>query len=613
MQLKNLLARRVNGPGRHPARLSKIALGITAMRKQQAPVPRSNGVASSGNPMGDALRTCRAAIWGLGLFSCLSNLLMLTGPLFMMQVYDRVLTSGSLPTLTALVGLVVLLYLFYGLIELIRSRVLLRIARRVDEQLSPSAFQLILRQPLQRKSNESTTAPIRDLDALRQFFSSQGPMAILDMPWMPFYLLILYLFHPVLGLIATTGAILLLCLAIISEISNRKTIRDATRIGTKRGAFESNCRRNAEVVQAMGMGPRLGALWSDINTHYQDLQGKAGDRAGLLSTITRTMRLLMQSIILAAGAWLAIGQEISPGAIIAGSIIMSRALAPIETAVANWRGLIAARQSAGRLRKALETPGNEIKTQLPKPVHSLNLSSVTLAPPGSQKIAVERVSFTLNAGDGLGIIGPSASGKSTLARAIVGVWPMIFGRICLDGAPLDQWEPHALGQHIGYLPQMVELFDGTIAQNIARFDPDGTADQVIQAARVAGVHDMILSLQNGYDTNIGEAGSVLSTGQRQRIGLARALYAMPFLVVLDEPNANLDVEGEEALSQAIRLLRQNGSIVVVIAHRPSVLASLSHMMVMERGKLKSFGPSQKIPSNKATHAAVRTPRVKAEL
>lgn len=541
-----------------------------------------------------ALRTCRSAFIGIGIFSCIINLLMLTGPLFMMQVYDRVLTSGSLPTLAALLVLVTLLYFFFSLFELLRSRILIRIGRRLDEQLSPAVFRSVLALPLRQGQSGGSTAPIRDMDSLRQFLSSQGPLAIFDMPWIPFYLGVIFLFHPFLGLVATAGAALLFLLAILSEVVNRKPLREAAGLANRRNAVAASCRRNSEAVHAMGMNAQLGRIWGALNERYLNLQGKTGDRAGMLSASTRAIRLLMQSVILAAGAWLAVKQEVSPGTIIAGSIIMSRALAPIELAVAHWRGFISARQSARRLRTTLAHQGPGVKTDLPRPRRTLELSSVTVVPPGSSKTAVERISLSLRAGQGLGVIGPSASGKSTLARSIVGIWPTIFGKVCLDGAALDQWDPAKLGRHVGYLPQAVDLFDGTVAENIARFDPARSSEQIIQAAEIAGIHDMILKLPDGYDTNIGDGGSVLSAGQRQRVGLARALYGLPFLIVLDEPNANLDAEGEMALTDAISSMRDNGSIVIVVAHRPSAIAAVDHLLILKDGRQQAFGRKEEI-------------------
>ncbi len=560
-------------------------------------------------PIVAALQRCRSAFLGLGLFCCLTNLLMLTGPLFMMQVYDRVLTSGSLPTLVALVALVTLLYIFYGLIELVRSRVLIRVGRRMDEQISPLVFQSVLEQPLQLQAQDASKRPVRDLDSLRQFFSGKGPLAIFDLPWVPLYLGILFLFHPILGFIATAGAVLLFALTVLSETNNRKPILEATGIAAQRNGFANNCRRNAEAIRAMGMGTQLSQMWGELNANYLNLQDKVGDQTGLLSTLTRSLRLLMQSIILATGAWLAVIQQISPGTIIAASIIMSRALVPIEMAVSNWRGFIAARQAGVRLNAALRGTPPIARTNLPDPTSSLELTSVTVMPPRSRKIVVDRVSFALRSGDGLAIVGPSASGKSSLARAIVGVWPMVVGKIRLDGAPIDQWDPVRLGRHIGYLPQAVDLFDGTIAQNISRFDPDRSSQWVLEAAAQAGVHEMILNMPDGYDTSIGEGGEVLSSGQRQRIGLARALYKNPYLIVLDEPNANLDAQGEAALSAAIGAARSNGSIVIVIAHRPNVISAMNYLLVLQDGRQKSFGRPELVSRRKPASPIAKKERV----
>ncbi|WP_282610373.1 type I secretion system permease/ATPase [Pelagibius sp. Alg239-R121] len=565
------------------------------------------GIAGDRNLIRAALKTCRSAFVGIGLFSCIINLLMLTGPLFMMQVYDRVLTSGSLPTLAALLVLVTLLYFFFSLFELLRSRVLIRVGRRLDEQLSPAVFRAVLALPLRQGQKGESASPVRDMDTLRQFLSSQGPLAIFDMPWIPLYLGVIYLFHPFLGLVATAGAGLLFVLAILSEAVNRKPLREAASLANQRNTVAASCRRNSEVVHAMGMSGQLGRVWGSLNDRYLNQQGKASDRAGMLSAATRAIRLLMQSVILAAGAWLAVKQEVSPGTIIAASIIMSRALAPIELAVAHWRGCIAARQSAKRLKMTLRGQTQTVKMDLPRPMKSLDLSSVTVVPPGSSKTAIERISFALQAGEGLGIIGPSASGKSTLARSIVGVWPTILGKICLDGASLDQWDPTKLGRHVGYLPQAVDLFNGTVAENIARFDPARCSEQIIQAAQLAGIHDLILNLPDGYDTDIGEGGSVLSAGQRQRVGLARALYDLPFLVVLDEPNANLDAEGEAALTGAIRAMRNYGSIVIVVAHRPSAIAAVDHLLLLKDGRQQAFGRKEEIMRQTAA-IAHKSPR-----
>ena len=575
--------------------------------REDSPEARANGAPSQAagdrNLIRAALRTCRSAFIGVGIFSCIINLLMLTGPLFMMQVYDRVLTSGSLPTLAALLVLVTLLYFFFSLFELLRSRVLIRVGRRLDEQLSPAVFRAVLTLPMRQSQTGGSSAPIRDMDSLRQFLSSQGPLALFDMPWIPLYLGVIFLFHPFLGLVATAGAGLLFLLAIMSEIVNRKPLREAAGIANRRNTVASSCRRNSEAIHAMGMGGQLGHIWGGLNDRYLSLQGKASDRAGMLSAATRAIRLLMQSVILAAGAWLAVKQEVSPGTIIAASIVMSRALAPIELAVAHWRGFISARQSTKRLKTTLSGPAPGNRTDLPQPKRSLDLTSVTVVPPGSSKTAIERISLSLQAGEGLGVIGPSASGKSTLARSIVGIWPTIFGKVCLDGAALDQWDPAKLGRHVGYLPQAVDLFDGTVAENIARFDPARSSEQVIQAAELAGIHDMILKLPDGYDTDIGDAGSMLSAGQRQRVGLARALYGLPFLIVLDEPNANLDAEGEMALTQAISSMRDYGSIVIVVAHRPSAIAAVDHLLILKDGRQQAFGRKEEIMRQTAAIAS----------
>lgn len=579
-----------------------LKLGSDNSAKARASVPAGPAV----DIVRDGLQKCRSAFIGVGSFSCILNILMLAGPLFMMQVYDRVLTSGSIPTLVALLLLVTMLYLFYGLFDLIRSRVLIKVGLYLDQQFSQTVFQTVLGQQLRSRTDDQSSAPIRDMDTLRQFLSGPGPLAIFDMPWTPLYLAVIFMFHPILGFIALAGVISLFTLALISEVSSRRLMGEAAGLATQRSDMASSSRRNAEAAQAMGMNGQLGRLWDDLNSAYLDVQGKASSRTSVLAAITRSLRLFMQSAILAAGAWLAIKQEVTPGTIIAGSIVMSRALAPIELAVANWRGFVSARQSAQRLKATLGHFLPVEKTALAEPTESLAAKSVTVSPPGSSRIAVERVSFELRAGEALGIIGPSASGKSTLARALIGVWPMVIGEVRIDGATLDQWDSAKLGRHIGYLPQTVDLFRGTVAENIARFDPERSAGQVIEAANMAGVHEMILNLPDGYDTEIGESGSVLSIGQRQRIGLARALYGRPFLIVLDEPNSNLDPEGEAALTRAIGTMRTNGSVVIVVAHRPSAISAVSHILVLNGGKQQAFGPREKFEQARAAASGLTT-------
>ncbi|WP_162787118.1 type I secretion system permease/ATPase [Notoacmeibacter marinus] len=553
------------------------------------------------------LAHCRSAFLGVALFSCIINLLMLTGPLFMMQIYDRVLTSGSIPTLIALLLLVTGLYIFYALFEVLRSRILIKAGEYLDQRLSPTVFQTILAQPLEGRSQERSSSLVRDMDTVRKFLSGTGPLAFFDMPWTPIFLAVIFVFHPVLGLIAAGGAAILLAIAIVSEFINRGLVDEASVLQARRSHMAGSSQKNAETARAMGMTGELERRWSEIASTYLQLNGRASNRTGVLSSVTKALRLFMQSAMLAAGAWLAILQEVSPGTIIAASIILSRALAPIELAVGNWRGFLAARQSSQRLKSLLKRPEHRATTALPAPCKTLRLSGVAVSPPASSAPTILGVDFTLNAGDALGILGPSGSGKSTLVRAMAGIWPTIRGDIRLDGAMLEHWDPDRLGPHIGYLPQSLDLFAGSIAQNIARLDPAASDGDIIEAAKLAGVHDLIVSLAEGYDTEIGEGGHILSVGQRQRIGLARALYGKPFLILLDEPNSNLDQAGEKALTKAIETMRSHGSIVVVVAHRPSAVEAVSHILMIDRGRQLVFDTKDRLNRTRETAAGLVTP------
>jgi PrtD family type I secretion system ABC transporter len=566
--------------------------------------------------LSDALKSCRGAFLGVGLFSGAINLLTLTGSLFMLQVYDRVLPSRSLPTLVALTVLVAVLYAFQGLFEAIRMRVLARIGRTLDDRLSGQVYVAIAKLPLKAPSGSAGgLQPIHDLDSVRTFLSGMGPTALFDLPWMPLYLALCFAFHLWIGVAALCGALILIALTISTEALTRQPSRAASPFAVQRLTLAEASRRGAEAIQAMGMRTRMAKVWSASNTKYMDLQQSASDIAGGLGSASRIMRMFLQSGILAVGAWLVIIQEASPGVIIASSILVSRALAPVEIAIANWKGFLGARQSWRRLSELLAlTDASTPATTLPPPQANLSLEAVSVAPPGRPTLVVHDVTLKLTAGQGLGIIGPSASGKSSLARAIVGTWTPARGAVRLDGAALDQWTSETLGPHIGYLPQDVELFDGTIAQNIARFHDPIDSEAVIAAARLAGVHELILRLTEGYETRVGEAGAALSGGQRQRVALARALYGNPFLVVLDEPNSNLDVEGEKALTDAVMSVRKRGGIVIVIAHRPSALAAVDQVLVLANGRAQAVGPKNEVMQKVLDPAAgaARGPVLKAE-
>ncbi len=558
-----------------------------------------------------ALGACRRAFLAIGLFSGMSNILMLTGSLFMLEVYDRVLPSRSVPTLVALLILTAGLYAAQGFIDAIRSRILVRIGDSLDETMSMRVYDAIVRLPLKIGGKGDGSQPIRDLDSVRGFLSGAGPSAFFDLPWLPVYLAVCFLFHPYIGLTALGGAVILIALTVATELRTRSPTRQATQFAVARNALMESSRRNAEAMTAMGMVGRIAKRWREANRSYIAATGQASDVVGGLGAASKVLRLLLQSSLLAVGAWLVIHQESTPGIIIAGSILGGRALAPVDLAIANWRGFIGARQSWHRLSRLLaQLPPRTEPMPLQPPSKTIVVQNAAVCPPGEQKIVCQDVNFTLTGGKALGIIGPTASGKSSLARMLVGVWSPLRGTVRLDGATLDQWSPEALGRHVGYLPQDVELFPGNVAQNIARFEDPPNPEAVLAAAQAAGVHDLIVNLPDGYETKVGERGSALSAGQAQRIALARALYRDPFLVVLDEPNSNLDAEGDEALTRAILGLRARGAIAVVVAHRPSAIAGVDYILVMAKGRQQQFGPKEEVLTRVAQPpAAPRTLKV----
>lgn len=541
------------------------------------------------------LKSCRRIFWALAAFSGLSNLLLLTGSFFMLQVYDRVLPGRSIPTLVALLVLAIVLYAFQGGLDLVRNRISVRVGRHFDEKLGLRVFDALVRLPLKTRGDGDGLQPLRDLDQVRSFLSSGGPTALFDLPWMPIYVGICFLFHFWIGVTALIGALVLVGITILTETRTSGPAKASSRLAVSRSALAAEGRRNAEVLQAMGMKRQAALRWQDVNSKYLAAHERASDIASGLGGLSKVFRSMLQSLVLAVGAVLVINQESTAGIIIAGSILTARALAPVEVAIANWKGFIAARQSGFRLEQLLKLlPVEEEPLALPAPSQALVVEQLSIAVPSSERPILTDVSFRLEAGQAVGIIGPSGSGKSTLARTLVGVWPRLRGKIKLDNAALDHWSQHALGRHIGYLPQDVELFEGSIAVNIARFDLQATPERVLQASRAAGAHDLILSFPDAYSTRVGEGGMALSAGQRQRIGLARALYGNPFLVVLDEPTSNVDAEGEEALTEAILSTRQRGGIVAVIAHRPKALDGVDHVLVIGDGRVQSFGPKEEV-------------------
>ena len=546
-------------------------------------------------PLGRALASCRGAFLGIALFSGIINLLMLAGSLYMLEVYDRILPSRSVPTLVGLSILVVLLFVFQGLFDVVRGRIMLRITGVLDEDVSRAMFGSIISLPLQNAATADGLQPMRDFDQIRSFLSSPGPLALFDLPWIPVYLGLCFVFHFWIGMTALVGGLVLVAMTVTIDLLTRRPTQSAARAGAARIGIGDAARRCAETIHVLGMRSNFHHVWDDANAQYRRSHAQTSEITGGLGSLSRSFRLALQSAVLGVGAYLVLRQEATAGIIIAGSILTGRALAPVDSAIAHWKGFVAARQSWARLRgtlaAALRKPA---PMPLPAPFKSLAVEAASGGPPGIGLLTTTDVSFALEAGQGIGIIGPSASGKSSLVRMMVGAWQPARGRVRLDGAALTQWDPEALGAHIGYLPQDVELFAGTVAQNISRFTPDAPPQAVIEAAQAAAVHELILRLPDGYETQVGDRGSALSAGQRQRIALARALYGDPFLVVLDEPNSNLDAEGDEALTAAVLGVRARGGIAVVVAHRPSALAGVDRVLIMANGRAQRIGPKDQI-------------------
>ncbi|MEM7122544.1 MAG: type I secretion system permease/ATPase [Pseudomonadota bacterium] len=545
-------------------------------------------------PLKQAVRAMRRTFLAVGFFSMFINILMLTAPLYMLQVFDRVLTSGSESTLVSLTVLAVGLVMVMGFLEVMRSRILVRIGARLDEQLGDFVFTATFARSLSAARLDRGEA-LRDLVSLRQFMATTGPVALFDAPWTPIYLLVIFLFHPLLGFVALSSALLLFALALINEVRTRPPIEEAGRHAAEAEMFAQSSLRNAEAIQAMGMMPALRSMWRGRHQSSLHLQSVASDRGGTISAMSKSIRLIAQLAILGTGAYLAIMQIITPGVMIAASIIMARALQPVEQAIVSWRAFVSARQSYRRLKQLLTNVGDQPdRMRLPKPSGAVALDRVVAVPPGASAPSLNRISFELQPGTAVGVIGPTGAGKSSLARILVGVWQPYDGTVRLDGAELSNYLPDELGSCIGYLPQDVELFDGTIGHNIARFCEDATPEEIVAAAKLANVHDMILHLPQGYDTPIGEGGRRLSGGQRQRIALARALFREPSLIVLDEPNASLDADGDKALSEAIVTMKERGKTVVVMAHRPSAIAAVDQLIMMRDGRIETFGEKQDV-------------------
>ncbi len=541
------------------------------------------------DPFMDAFSSLRGYFLYATLFSAAINLLMMTPILYMLLVYDRVVSSGSMETLTMLTILMITLLVFSGTFELARSRLLIAANVRLEEHLRSAVSKSAFRNVLYTGSVAGSSQPMSDLLSLRQFVTGNGIFALMDAPWTPIYIGIMFIFHPLFGISATIAAIISVLLAVITQKATGSKLQKATAVNSKANiAFQSNL-RNSEVIYGMGMGSRV---QDRTNLNYQeasDMQAFASSAAGRLTAISKSFRLIAQSLLLGEGAYLVLAQAITPGMMIAGSLLLGRALAPIDLMVGNWRGFIAATGQFSRIRGILKLQPQEMeKLPLPAPIGHLALEQVVAVPPGSKAASVKGVSFNLSAGESLGIVGPSAAGKTSLARAILGIWPLAAGTVRVDGAELGQWDRDELGSHLGYLPQDIELFDGSIAENICRFSSQNS-EKIIDASKLAGIHEMVLQLPDGYDTQIGATSGLLSAGQRQRVGFARAIYGNPKLIVLDEPNSNLDDQGERDLLTALRKMKELGSTTIIITHRTSVLSLVDKLLVIKGGLVDRFG------------------------
>ena len=559
------------------------------------------------------VRSLRPALAALALVSCLINILTLAGPLFMLQVYDRVLPSRSVATLVGLLLMVAVAVAFGGVLDLARARVLVRLGRLIDEHLGSRIFAIVVGGNLRADASASGLGIVRDLDAVRGFVSSSALTAFCDLPWTLLYLALCFLFHPLMGWAVLASAVVLCAIMLATEALLRTPTREALTTSGARHAFTETVRRNANLIHALGMRAVLAGRWDAQAATTLDAQERSTDIAAALGGVLRAFRTFLQSALLGLGAWLVLRQEATAGVMLAATILTTRALAPVELLIANWRIVIRARESWARIAATLDTaPREPNRLPLPAVAQRLEVTSLGLTVPGREAAVVVDVTFALQAGSALAVVGPSGSGKSSLAKALVGLWVPARGVVRVDGARLDQYSPDVIGRQIGYLPQDIELLPGTVAENIARFQ-EGTPERLLAAAQAAGVHELILRLPNGYETPVGEGGALLSGGQRQRIALARALYGDPFLVVLDEPNSNLDAEGEAALARAIGGVRARGGVAIIVAHRSNMLSAVDKVLVLTDGRTQAFGARDEVfpqfaPQPVATALSDRAPR-----
>jgi ATP-binding cassette subfamily C protein EexD len=555
---------------------------------------KNSNTNSVSQDLADALKAVKQHFIYAGLFSAAVNLLQLVPIIYMMQVYDRVIASNSMSTLGMLTLLMVAMLIALGGFEWVRSYILVAASNKIEISLRERVFNATFKLALNTAGAKNSAQPINDLTGLRQFLTGNGVFAFFDAPWFPVYLFVMFMFHFWFGVMAIVAGIIMVGLAYLTELETNNRLKDANNFAHQANTHLIGSLRNAEVIAAMGMTGAVRNKQQEISDRVLQVQTDASKLAGGIGAVSKTFRLVTQSLILGLGALLAIEHMVTPGAMVAGSLLLGRALAPIDMLVGTWKGFSLARAQYERLNNLLtQLPSDRDRMQLPAPVGNLSLESVHVTPPGAKAPVLHGVSFQLAAGEALGIVGPSASGKSTLARAILGIWPAVVGKVRLDGADISSWSREDLGPYIGYLPQDIELFDGTISENIARFG-DLDAEKVVAAAKLAGVHELILRQPEGYDTVIGGAGGVLSGGQRQRIGLARAIYGSPKLLVLDEPNSNLDEAGEKELVAAMLRIKAQGCTVIVISHRTLILSAVDKLLVLKEGVAVSFGPRDQV-------------------
>lgn len=563
----------------------------------------------SENNLKAALKACKSSFLSVGFFSFFVNTLMLVPTFYMIQISGRVVPSSSTSTLLMLTVILTLLLATMGSLEWVRSRVMVRISNRLDVMLSRDVYRASFKRALNSGGGDATAQSLNDLTALRQFFTGNGLFAFFDAPWFPIYTLVMFLFHPWFGYMTLACGAVLTVLAFVNHRLTANALANANKENVASNMVTTKTLRNAEVIESMGMLETLMNRWAKRQRRIMLLQSEASDKGGIVTTISKTFRTWSQSIMLGIGAYLVITHEINPGLLMAGSLLLGRALAPIDQMIGSWKGFVAAKVQYDRLSKVMDDLNKEPERMpLPAPEGHIQVENLVVAPPGAKAPVIRNISFAAPAGSIVGIVGPSAAGKSTLVRAIMGIWPPQHGVVRLDGADIHSWDKHALGPYVGYLPQDIELFEGSISENIARFDKVDP-DKVVQAAQMAGVHEMILMLSDGYDTVIGSDGVNLSGGQRQRIGLARAIYGNPRLIVLDEPNSNLDDVGERALGVALQKLKETGATVFIVSHRPNILSRLDRVLVMSAGTISLYGDRDRVIAELAAQQAKGQQRV----